>query len=877
MNFRTRLNDAATVACAITSLLASGLATPGDAAAWQTALTGELTLQNQDSDRIHALAVLPGGDIVGVGTVSDFDPDWPSNLEYYDNNWIVSRYDGVTGAAEWTTKLTGGTANLGKLDSATSVAVDPDGDILVGGVLYASDDSGYVSAVTKLDPDTGDQIWRVDLGPATASTAVTGVTDLDVDGGGNIVVTRRQHDGTNANFRVVELTSADPPTVAWTYVSAATSGTAREVEIDAAGNVFVIGDIDGPDHVIKVDGMNGSQIWLDARPGAEDLVLDAAGNVLLSWYDAGAETILKLASDGTEQWRRAVTLTPLAIDVGASSVFVAGGTNGTAALASIDLADGSLDWSQDFGAVVGLDVNVLPDGTPVMSGYLVGGPLKFAMLAADPVDGSELWRTEVTAYSYNSFGAVVSDGAGRVIAGGTSDDRFDGFHVRNYATVVSADASTGSVAVCGDGLVVGTEQCDDGNLDAGDCCSSTCTFEANESPCDDGRACSVGEFCNGVGTCVVFDSGCSCGNGVVEEELGEQCDDGDVEDDDCCSSACQIETAGAACEDGDGCTIGETCSAAGACVPAVNTCSCCEARGSGGCEQSSCESCVVEQQIDCATVWLAECVTIATTTCASSCTECSCGNATLQPGEECEDGNVSAGDCCNRYCEIEDVCDEHFKCYKAKTEKDAATPFAGEEPELADRFADNQLALSKPAALCSPADEELEGIVDYSRHFECYKAKEITLPAWGKGDATLSVSNRFGRFDVVVGKLSQACYPTYVHPVPTSVDADGLRCYKAKSTGTIPVVPEVGLTDLFESKQTKVGKVAEICNPANEVFGDIVNGQMTLLCYKIKDAKIEPAQAKFPGVSVLTGNTFGTEELYLSKSSTVCVPSMEVP
>jgi len=52
-----------------------------------------------------------------------------------------------------------------------------------------------------------------------------------------------------------------------------------------------------------------------------------------------------------------------------------------------------------------------------------------------------------------------------------------------------------------------------------------------------------------------------CGDGHVD--AGEQCDDGNALPGDCCSATCQYETS--ACDDGDGCTAGDTCMA-GACV-----------------------------------------------------------------------------------------------------------------------------------------------------------------------------------------------------------------------------------------------------------------------------------------------------------------------
>ncbi len=74
---------------------------------------------------------------------------------------------------------------------------------------------------------------------------------------------------------------------------------------------------------------------------------------------------------------------------------------------------------------------------------------------------------------------------------------------------------------CGDGTVDAGEQCDDGNNLDGDCCSAACTFETNGSPCTDGNACTGNDVCNGAGAC---GGGPVCGNDVLEAGCGEQCD-----------------------------------------------------------------------------------------------------------------------------------------------------------------------------------------------------------------------------------------------------------------------------------------------------------------------------------------------------------------
>lgn len=56
------------------------------------------------------------------------------------------------------------------------------------------------------------------------------------------------------------------------------------------------------------------------------------------------------------------------------------------------------------------------------------------------------------------------------------------------------------VGVCGDGAVNLGEDCDDGNVVDGDCCSSLCAAEPAGGPCADGNACTVDQ-CDGSGGC----------------------------------------------------------------------------------------------------------------------------------------------------------------------------------------------------------------------------------------------------------------------------------------------------------------------------------------------------------------------------------------
>src|SRR5262249_45140554 len=64
-----------------------------------------------------------------------------------------------------------------------------------------------------------------------------------------------------------------------------------------------------------------------------------------------------------------------------------------------------------------------------------------------------------------------------------------------------------------------------------------------------------------------------CGNGTVDP--GEQCDDGNIVAGDCCSPSCQFESAGSACEDGNPCTANGTCDGAGVCQAGAFTTAAC--------------------------------------------------------------------------------------------------------------------------------------------------------------------------------------------------------------------------------------------------------------------------------------------------------------
>jgi cysteine-rich repeat protein len=105
--------------------------------------------------------------------------------------------------------------------------------------------------------------------------------------------------------------------------------------------------------------------------------------------------------------------------------------------------------------------------------------------------------------------------------------------------------------VCGDGVVEGLEECDDGNTASGDGCSAHCTLESSTELCADGMDNDLDGQVDCADSDCLGDPACSsatCGNGVVE--AGEQCDDGNATDGDGCSTTCLLEEHAISCTDG---------------------------------------------------------------------------------------------------------------------------------------------------------------------------------------------------------------------------------------------------------------------------------------------------------------------------------------
>ena len=117
---------------------------------------------------------------------------------------------------------------------------------------------------------------------------------------------------------------------------------------------------------------------------------------------------------------------------------------------------------------------------------------------------------------------------------------------------------------CGNSIPEITEECDDGNLFGGDCCSISCQYDPP------GTSCSDGLFCNGADACD--------GAGVCSQHAGETCPgpDGDADCAESCSDAmggCSgFDPNGSPCNDGIFCNGADSCLSGSCSVHAGDPC-----------------------------------------------------------------------------------------------------------------------------------------------------------------------------------------------------------------------------------------------------------------------------------------------------------------
>lgn len=302
---------------------------------------------------------------------------------------------------------------------ATGVGVDATGDALLIGHISLDDDPA-LGVVSKLEGETGAELWRAEVSGVTASGSFLSVA---TDAAGDVLAAGWLGEAAGLPDRDAAVVKLDGTTglEIWRYTLDGTAtgfpgDFANRVVIDSSGDVFAVA---GLQHlagatlaVVKLDGATGAELWnVEPTDGefAPALAVDSSGNPILAFEKAGGATtplvVLELDGvTGSEAWRT-------------------------------EVASGPSFFPRDLA----LDA---ADHVAVAGGMGTGSSEDFAVSKFDGATGTELWNHRIVDVGgpFTAAMAVAFDGAGDVIAVGETDPT----GAEEIMTVVKLDGTTGA-------------------------------------------------------------------------------------------------------------------------------------------------------------------------------------------------------------------------------------------------------------------------------------------------------------------------------------------------------------------------------------------------------------------------------------------------
>jgi uncharacterized delta-60 repeat protein len=474
------------------------------------------------TDSAQDVALQPDGKIVIAGKIGDTSGAVDFGVARYNaDGSLDTTFGGGTGGV--TTDFDG------QNDEARALALQPDGKILVAGDAYVGPgpSSEIDFALARYNSDgTLDTTFGGGTGKVTTDfSALDHAHDLVIQPDGRIVivgqaspggivfaVARYQPDGT------LDATFGAGTGKVTTDVTGGGFDVAYAVALQSDGKILAAGDVQAPgpgtseelavvrynaDGTLDAGFGSGGKVRTDVTPESDQahgIVVQPDGKILIAGFAFRDFVVARYLSDGSPD---------------------------------PTFGGGSGRVTTDFGAAFlgdrAWDIALRPDGKILAAGNGAGpgGEIDFALArynsdgSPDPTFGGGLGRVTTdfnlsSDRSDDTIEAIALQPDGRVVAAGG-------------AVFITGMSATFDVALarylgeCGNDVVDSGEQCDDGNVVGGDCCSSSCQFEANGLVCDDGNRCTVGDRClsgvctggpgsdtDGDGDCDSEEAACRC-------------------------------------------------------------------------------------------------------------------------------------------------------------------------------------------------------------------------------------------------------------------------------------------------------------------------------------------------------------------------------
>ncbi len=261
-------------------------------------------------DRANDIAVDAAGNVYVTGRSDDNEDN------HLQSAYATVKYD-TNGTELWAKRYYGpGNGD----DESSGIAVDAAGNVYVTGWSEnegnTPDQSDY--ATVKYDTN-GTELWAKRYnGPGNGTDAAF---DIAVDAAGNVYVTGWSDYPSDHAYATVKYDTNGTELWAKRYYGPGNGNDeSRSIAVDAAGNVYVTGRSESTsgnhDHATVKYDTNGTELWVGRYNGpgngsdiAKDIAVDAAGNVYVTGVSEGTSGIydyatVKYDTSGTEQWVR---------------------------------------------------------------------------------------------------------------------------------------------------------------------------------------------------------------------------------------------------------------------------------------------------------------------------------------------------------------------------------------------------------------------------------------------------------------------------------------------------------------------------------------------------------------------------------------------
>ncbi len=458
-------------------------------------------------------------------------------------------------------------------------------------------------------------------------TSIATPGELVVDATGNLFLA-----GFTGNGKILKFT---PAGVMSTVLDVSPEGLHSELAMGPGGNLFVINSTNGT--LLEVSQAGVASVILDSSGdgvnswgGNGDIATDAAGNVFVTdrsgikVFKITAAGAVSLVLDGTAAGSGGVppaTYRDVATDSLGNVFVTTGPTNDVRKLTPNGTKSTILDATGDGTGSLG---NARAVATDSLGNVFVTGQQSRNLFKVTPQGAiTEFFDSAAFGIS-TALHVVATDPAGNVFVGKRGQLSREMFRITSAGVAsvmidrtgdgtsafvghlgIAADSAGNvyvsgsqsnnifkitypSLAVCGDGTVEGTEECDDGA-----CCTASCTLAAVATECrGSAGVCDVAEACDGVSAACPVDefapattecrsssaicdaaeycdgAGAECAEDGVEPigtpcrlSIDPECDAEEVCDGVATSCPADLqEPDGQTCDDSAAETVGETCS-----------------------------------------------------------------------------------------------------------------------------------------------------------------------------------------------------------------------------------------------------------------------------------------------------------------------------